>query len=122
MEHIIASLLREFEQGKMDRRQLIQSLAMAATAASAVGATPAAANGTSKVRAANINHIGYNAADHIKVRDFYQSFFGMKTVKGSESLKDVCYLQCGGGTYLAIRNNAAFHLPRPTPSIDHMAL
>ena len=31
MEHIIAKLLQDFEQGKMSRRQLVQSLAMAAT-------------------------------------------------------------------------------------------
>ena len=41
MEHMIARLLQDFEQGKMTRRQLIQSLALAATAASAV--RPAAA-------------------------------------------------------------------------------
>jgi hypothetical protein len=41
MEHIIGKLLEEFEQGKMNRRQLIQSLAMAASVAEA--ATPAAA-------------------------------------------------------------------------------
>ena len=33
MESVIAGLLRDFEDGKMTRRQLIQSLAMAAAAA-----------------------------------------------------------------------------------------
>ena len=33
MEQIIARLLGDFESGKMNRRQLIQSLALAATAA-----------------------------------------------------------------------------------------
>ena len=44
MEHIIAKLLQDFEQGKMNRRQLIQSLAMAATAASAAAPAKAAAS------------------------------------------------------------------------------
>ena len=35
MEHIMAKLLQDFEQGKMNRRQLIQSIAIAATAAAA---------------------------------------------------------------------------------------
>jgi len=35
MESIIAGLLKEFEDGKMTRRQLIQSLALAASAAAA---------------------------------------------------------------------------------------
>src|SRR5271169_5716859 len=38
MESLIAQLLQNFEQGKMTRRQLIQSLALAATAAAGVGA------------------------------------------------------------------------------------
>ena len=40
MEHIIAKLLQDFEQGMMTRRQLIQSLALTATAASAASAAP----------------------------------------------------------------------------------
>src|SRR6266853_494326 len=40
MEHIMAKLLQDFEQGKMNRRQLIQSLTLAATAAAA-SAVPA---------------------------------------------------------------------------------
>ena len=43
MEHIIARLLHDFEHGQMSRRQLIQSLALTATAASAAGAVPLAA-------------------------------------------------------------------------------
>ena len=45
MEHIIAKLLRDFEDGFINRRQLIQSLSLAATAAASVGAagTPAPA-------------------------------------------------------------------------------
>jgi putative N-acetylmannosamine-6-phosphate epimerase len=35
MESFIAKLLQDFEEGKMDRRQLIKSLALAATAAAA---------------------------------------------------------------------------------------
>ena len=38
MEHIIGKLLHDFEQGRMTRRQLIQSLALAASAASAASA------------------------------------------------------------------------------------
>jgi hypothetical protein len=41
MESIIAKLLQDFEQGKMTRRQLIRSLSIAATAASAAKAAPA---------------------------------------------------------------------------------
>ena len=40
MENLIARLLQDFEHGKMNRRQLIQSLSLAAAAAA--GAAPAA--------------------------------------------------------------------------------
>ena len=40
MESVIAKLLQDFEQGKMNRRQLIQSLSLAAAAAA--GIAPAA--------------------------------------------------------------------------------
>jgi hypothetical protein len=40
MESVIAKLLQDFEQGKMNRRQLIQSLSLAAAAAA--GMAPAA--------------------------------------------------------------------------------
>ena len=38
MEHVIEKLLENFEKGKMNRRQLVRSLAVAASAAS-VGAS-----------------------------------------------------------------------------------
>jgi hypothetical protein len=65
MEHIIARLLRDFEQGKMNRRQLIKSLAVAATAASAMAPT-ASAEGK-PLQALYINHISYQVADYTKV-------------------------------------------------------
>lgn len=52
MEHLIGKLLSDFEQGRMDRRQLIRSLALAATAA----AVPAAAEGKG-FQAVAVNHI-----------------------------------------------------------------
>ena len=55
MEHIIANLLQDFERGQMTRRQLIQSLALAATAASAAS-TAGAAEGT-VAKAVSINHV-----------------------------------------------------------------
>ena len=75
MEHIIAKLLQDFEQGKMNRRQLIQSLAMAATAASA--AAPALA-AESPFKAVAVNHISYQVKDYKVTRDFYADLFGMR--------------------------------------------
>ena len=62
MEHLIGKLLHDFEQGRMDRRQLIRSLALAAAAA-----TPAAAEGKG-FQAVTVNHISYVVADYAKTR------------------------------------------------------
>lgn len=65
MEYIIDKLLRDFERGRMSRRQLVQSLALAASAAGA-----AKASETKGFRAIAVNHISYQVADYAKTRDF----------------------------------------------------
>ena len=83
MEHIIAKLLHDFEHGYMSRRQLIQSLAMAATAAAASGTAPAAAAAPDAkgFKAVAVNHISFQVADYGKTRDFYANLLGMKVLK-----------------------------------------
>src|SRR6266852_179048 len=78
MENIIAKLLQDFEQGKMNRRQLIRSLAVTAAAAAAVA--PAAKAGK-PLQALYINHISYQVNDYKKVRDFYADLLGMKVTE-----------------------------------------
>jgi catechol 2,3-dioxygenase-like lactoylglutathione lyase family enzyme len=81
MEHIIANMLQNFEEGKISRRQLIQSLALAATAAAA-SAMPvaAAASDSNAIQAVSINHIAYEVADYGKSRDWYGHMFDLKLV------------------------------------------
>src|SRR2546421_1670390 len=82
MEHIIAKLLHDFEHGFMSRRQLIQSLAMTATAAAAAGATPSEAAADGKgFKAVAVNHISFQVADYAKTRDFYVDLLGMNVLK-----------------------------------------
>src|SRR5204862_2688574 len=82
MEHIIAKLLHDFEHGHMSRRQLIQSLAMAATAAAASGAglSAAAAPDAKGFKAVAVNHISFQVADYARTRDFYADLLGMKVL------------------------------------------
>ena len=75
MEHIISDLLQSFERGKMNRRQLIQSLALAASAATAASAAPDE-DGTI-VKATYLNHVSHPVPDYAKTRDWYKSLFGM---------------------------------------------
>ena len=76
MEQIVAKLLQDFEQGKMSRRQLIQSLALTATASAAAAvpaaaAPAAAADSKGLLKAVAFNHVSYHVKDYTKVRDFY---------------------------------------------------
>jgi catechol 2,3-dioxygenase-like lactoylglutathione lyase family enzyme len=119
MEHIIADLLSDFERGKMTRRQLIQSLALTATAASAVGATSigaaAAADGKG-FKAVAVNHISYQVADYARTRDFYADLLGMKV---SHDDGKQAYLSFGNhGTWLLPRNARE---PGTAPKVDHIA-
>ncbi len=87
MEHVIANLLRDFEQGKMSRRQLIQSLAIAATATATAAAgvrsaSAAPAPDTKGFKAVAVNHISYGVADYARTRDFYADSFGDEGLTG----------------------------------------
>src|SRR6267378_6982573 len=79
MESIIARLVHDFEQGKMDRRQLIKSLSF--TAAAAAGMAPAARAAGKPLEALYVNHISYQVNDYKKVRDFYVDLLGMKATE-----------------------------------------
>src|SRR5436309_3997210 len=79
MESVIAKLLQNFEQGKMNRRQLIQSLSLAAAAAA--GIAPAARAAGKPLEALYVNHISYEVNDYKKVRDFYVDLLGMKVTE-----------------------------------------
>src|SRR3989442_11427067 len=111
MEHIIAKLLQDFEQGKMTRRQLIQSLALTATAASAGRAGPAAAADGKVFKALSINHVSYQVADYTKTRDFYAGLFGMQ-VSRDDGMQ--CRLSFGNNI-LIVRNRT------PAAKVDHIA-
>ena len=115
MEHIIAKLLHDFEHGQMSRRQLIQSLALTATAVSAAGAAPIAAAAPG-FTATTVNHISYQVADYKRTRDFYADLLGMK-VSHDDGTRQ-CYLAFGD-TFLLPRNGRP---GTPTPHVDHIAI
>jgi catechol 2,3-dioxygenase-like lactoylglutathione lyase family enzyme len=117
MEAIIAKLLEDFEQGKMSRRQLIRSLAVTASAASAVTPAVAAAPPDAPAfKAVAVNHISYQVADYAKTRDFYVSMFGMKVTQDTGRQ---CYLSFGD-TFLLPRNGRP-DSKTPPPHVDHIA-
>ena len=115
METLIAKLLQDFEQGKMNRRQLISSLSVAAAAASVpttvIGAE--APKPTGKLEAGYVNHISYSCNDYAKVRDFYVDLLGMKPTQDDG-------MQCRlvfGNNILIPRNRAKGQPAK----VDHIA-
>jgi len=112
MEQIIGRLLRDYEHGKMTRRQLIQTLAVTATAAAAARPAEAAA----PANAIYINHVSMQVADYTKTRDFYSSLFGMKVT--NDDGKTQCRLTFGDNILIA-RN--ASSRPGGKLGVDHIA-
>ena len=116
MEHFIAKLLEDFEQGKITRRHLIQSLVLAATATRTAGALARSAEDRKGFSAVAVNHISYQVADYAKTRDFYADLFGLKVVADTGK-------QCR----LVLNDSNTFIIPRNAPSevtpprIDHIA-
>jgi catechol 2,3-dioxygenase-like lactoylglutathione lyase family enzyme len=111
MESIIAKLLQDFEQGKMNRRQLIQSISL--TAAAAAGMAPAARAAGKPLEALYVNHISYSVKDYAKCRDFYAGFLGMKV---TEDDGKQCRLVFGNN--ILIPRNRAGDGPA---KVDHIA-
>ena len=110
MEHIIAKLLRDFEDGFMSRRQLIQSLALAATAAAApsgafaqnqanpAAGTPAPAHKPA-FKTVELDHISYQVKDYRVTRDFYADLMGMDVE--NDNGRNQCELRFGNSILLA---------------------
>ena len=113
MEHLIEKLLHDFERGKMNRRQLVRSLAVAASAAAATPAAMAATGGKG-FKAVTVNHISFQVADYARTRDFYADLFGMKVLHDTGKQADLAF----GDSFLLPRNarNGG-----PTPHVDHIA-
>jgi len=114
METFIAQMLNQFESGKLSRRQLINTLTLAATtigagSAAILGQAPAGGRPTptktaaqnektaellaamkeSPVKALQMAHVRYTVKDYKATRDFYQEVMGMIPVPGSDTGESV---------------------------------
>ena len=110
MEQIIAGLLDQVERGQLSRRHLVQTLALALSAA----ATPALGAEAKGLKAAAVNHISYGVADYGRTRDFYSDLLGMKV---SHDDGKQCYLAFGNSFLVARKTRQ----PDNKPYVDHIA-
>ena len=72
---LAATKLEEFEQGKINRRQLIQTLTVAATATGAASSAQAAQQ--VGVTPALINHVSYTCPNFKQAADWYSKIFNL---------------------------------------------
>jgi catechol 2,3-dioxygenase-like lactoylglutathione lyase family enzyme len=127
MEIVISQLLRQFEDGKVTRRQLIRSLALAAGAA-AGGSVAAAQSGG--LRTLHVDHVNYLSSDYRRTRDFYAGLMGM-TVENDNGT-DACELHFGDARGVGVRDRAMMSVRNLRPAaaggtpertgVDHIAL
>src|ERR1700693_2591907 len=78
MRTIIESMIRDFERGRLTRRQLAVSLAALVSGRQAK-AKP------SGLRAVSLNHVTVRVPDVHRTSQFYQEFFGMPLKQHSET-------------------------------------
>ena len=119
MENVIAGMLSDFEAGKINRRQLIQSLALAAVAfhrQETVGAQTGVG-----FKTLSLDHISYQVADYRRTRDFYADLMGMTVADDNGSSQ--CVLDFGDSRLIA-RNRRQREgeaaPPDPKPTVDHI--
>ena len=112
MEHVIAGLLNDFEQGRMTRRQLIRSLALIAASPAAATAMEASAQNASTIpppkdpapwKTVYLDHISYAVSDYRRSAAFYRDLMGWE-LKQDEGQRQ-CTLKIGDIGEIIVRNS-----------------
>ena len=80
MQAFVATKLDDYTKGKISRRQLLESLTVAAAATAATGGAQAAPAPNRALKAALVNHISYQCPDLRRVADWYSRVFNMEQV------------------------------------------
>ncbi|MEP7118770.1 MAG: VOC family protein, partial [Acidobacteriota bacterium] len=103
MEQAIETLLNDFEQGKMNRRQLIKHIAMVAAVASPAAAAAQSAPAKAPWTTVHLDHISYAVSDYKKSADWYANLMGWKVV--NDNGKNQATLRIGDVGEIIIRNS-----------------
>ena len=100
METTIATLIKDFEAGRMDRRQLIRSLAALAMVG---GAAPAQAQTKAPWKTVHLDHISYAVSDYKKSAEWYSNLMGWEIA--NDNGKNQATLRIGNVGEIIIRNS-----------------
>ncbi|HEX3484163.1 MAG TPA: VOC family protein [Micropepsaceae bacterium] len=120
MEKFIAGLVKDFESGKINRRQFCETVALAATVYAAGDAAKAApAKG---LKMLGVNHVSYACTDYKVARDWYAKVFNTQIYndKGMGRANLAFGPEQGkGGSFLITRNFGNNEKPAPA-TVDHI--
>ena len=111
MEALISNLLKRFETGALTRRELIQRLAVMASAS---GMASAAAAQEPGFKTTKIDHVSIQVRDLPRSIAFYQNLFGLSVVS-EDKPNEIVRL----GTTKAL---VSLHHKNPTGIVDHFAI
>jgi catechol 2,3-dioxygenase-like lactoylglutathione lyase family enzyme len=117
MIRMLVKLVEDFENGKINRRELIRNVTIAAGAGAAGAVSAAGADPV--LQATGILHISYQVRDYKKTRDFYTNLLGMKVVTDTGQRCDLHV----GNEVIIIRNttlSSASSKPTEKPGVDHL--
>ena len=107
METTIATLLSQFENGTLTRRQLIQGLALLAmagpSAAQSAPSPPASAPGPAPWQTVRLDHISYAVSDYKRSAAFYRDLMGWEIRE--DNGKNQATLNINGLGDIIIRNS-----------------
>jgi catechol 2,3-dioxygenase-like lactoylglutathione lyase family enzyme len=110
----IGSMLGEYEQGRISRRQFIEAVsvvvAIAAGAPAALAAAPPA-----PIAPISVNHIAIAVSDLKRSRDWYTRIFKLKVVQENDHFALLQF----GNTQLVLRSPTPDRAPTPAGTISH---
>ncbi len=99
MENEVSRLVKLFEVGQIDRRQLVAALGSLVAVLSADKAS-AAEEADSTFKAVELNHIALRVTDVLRSREFYKQHLGMTVVRDGGERN--CFLMCGKDNFVAL--------------------
>ncbi len=107
MEATISRILKDFESGRLSRRQVIGSLSALIALASGSRAAAHTKN-ESPFKAVGMNHIALHVTDLDRSRDFYTSLLGIPVTR-----------QSAGSCFLGMKRGFLALFRRDEPGLDH---
>ena len=110
MQHTIETLVRQFEQGGLTRRQLVQGLLLVAAAPALAQERPAGA-----FRATGIDHVQITVSDLKATQQFYEKLFGASSKLTAPTQLSIAIGTAGNA--ISVHSEAG-----PIKPIDHFGI